>query len=357
MISTKDISILNNIYRWLYDNGAKINSGALKIPTDWNFKGLAEKNSEVKNKDLYLIRVAGNNGVARVDDFQYVTNFTQNIRSFVVKDVLRNKADDFNTENIYGLEFYTSNTWIVNNKSEKNYLMDSYYDYENKIAKSPALANWKKDFLKANASLFFELFQKEDETNFVKNLDKIGMIIIENTLIDELERNKNYVNYPYCTINSMNLWIAYKQYFKKEGEVDEEMKINNVQSQCFEIYTQNKQIESDEQYYFLAGQVAFYLLNQSKASKLTQDVTAPFIKAANIKRLKEELKYLYEKYNYELYLNNPKFNNILSQLLLQEPETKVKDNKDIILAGMLANNLFYTKKDIDNGGNEDGENE
>ena len=143
----------------------------------------------------------------------------------------------------------------------------------------------------------------------------------------------------------MNLWIAYKKYFCKEGEVDEEMKINNIQEECFKILQDNKTIQTDEQYYFLAGQIAFYLLTQSKASKLTQDMTAPFVKAGNLKKLKDELRCLYEKYNYELYLQDDRFNNIFSQLLLQEPDTSVKDNKDLILAGMLSSNMFYTKKE------------
>ena len=62
--------------------------------------------------------------------------------------------------------------------------------------------------------------------------------------------------------------------------------------------------------------------------------------------------FLYKKYNYEIYLKYPKFNNVLSQLLLQEPEEKVKDNKDVLLAGLLANNLFYQSGNINNGGNE-----
>ena len=100
----------------------------------------------------------------------------------------------------------------------------------------------------------------------------------------------------------------------------------------------------------------YYLLNQSKAEKLTQDVTEPFLKANTIKKLKDEIEFLYQKYNYNIYLKYPKFNNILSQILLQEPETKIKENKKIILAGLLADNLFYSKQEnLNNGGNENGE--
>lgn len=347
LISKDEISILNNIYIWLYSNG--VSENVLKLPNDWKFKGIPQEKDEINNKNMYLIKVAGNNGVARVDDFEYITNFSTEIRPFKCKDYIRKEGKEFKTTNIYGLEWYTNNTWIANNpKSERNYLRESYYDYESRIAKS-MLSNWKKDILKTYSNVFLELFQKQGKGNFIRKIDEIAIKIVENTLIEELEKNKTYI---YAPLNCMNLWIAFKTYFKEEGE-DEEMKINHIQEDCLEIYMKNGKIENDEQYYYFAGQVAFYLLNKSKASKLTQDVTGPFIKATSLKKLKDELKYLYEKYNYDIYLNSPKFNNILSQLLLQEPESSVKENKDVILAGMLASNIFYTKKEIENGGNED----
>lgn len=347
LISKDEISILNNIYIWLYSNG--VSENVLKLPNDWKFKGIPQEKDEINNKNMYLIKVAGNNGVARVDDFEYITNFSTEIRPFKCKDYIKKEGKEFKTTNIYGLEWYTNNTWIANNpKSERNYLRESYYDYESRIAKS-MLSNWKKDILKTYSNVFLELFQKQGKGNFIRKIDEIAIKIVENTLIEELEKNKTYI---YAPLNCMNLWIAFKTYFKEEGE-DEEMKINHIQEDCLEIYMKNGKIENDEQYYYFAGQVAFYLLNKSKASKLTQDVTGPFIKATSLKKLKDELKYLYEKYNYDIYLNSPKFNNILSQLLLQEPESSVKENKDVILAGMLASNIFYTKKEIENGGNED----
>lgn len=347
LISKDEISILNNIYIWLYSNG--VSENVLKLPNDWKFKGIPQEKDEINNKNMYLIKVAGNNGVARVDDFEYITNFSTEIRPFKCKDYIKKEGKEFKTTNIYGLEWYTNNTWIANNpKSERNYLRESYYDYESRIAKS-MLSNWKKDILKTYSNVFLELFQKQGKGNFIRKIDEIAIKIVENTLIEELEKNKTYI---YAPLNCMNLWIAFKTYFKEEGE-DEEMKINHIQEDCLEIYMKNGKIENDEQYYYFAGQVAFYLLNKSKASKLTQDVTGPFIKATSLKKLKDELKYLYEKYNYDIYLNSPKFNNILSQLLLQEPESSVKENKDVILAGMLASNIFDTKKEIENGGNED----
>lgn len=349
LISTKEINLLNKIYIWLYNNG--ISESVLKLPTDWKFKGIPQEKEEIKNKDLFIMKIVGNNGVARIDDFQYMTDFTTNIREFICKDYIRKFGRDYKTQNIYGLEWYTNNIWIAQNlDNEKNFLRDSYYDYDNKIAKS-SLSNWKKDFLRKYSNLFFELFQKEDYSNFINNLNKIATEILENTIIEDLKERKGM----YKSINSLNLWIAFKIYFGKKGE-DIEMKLNDIQEQCLQIFLQNGKITTDEQYYYLAGQLAFYLLSHSKASSLTQDITGPFIKATNIRKLKDELRFLYEKYNYDIYLKDSKFNNVFSQILLEEPESSIRQNKDIILAGILADNLFYGKK-ISDGGNEDGKNE
>ena len=349
-VSDTDIELINKMYIWLYNNVA--GKDMLRLPKDWDFHGIPKEEEEIRDKNTYIIKVAGNNGNARIDDYRYISKYNTKIRKFICKNYLEKEQPiTFQTENIYGLRWYTSNIWFAENeKSIRNYIKDSYNDYEQRISKS-MLSNWKKEILKQYNSIFFELFEEENSKNFINKLDMIAIEIIEKMYVDNLNQKKRYIYNPK---KAFDLWIAYKQYFNKKGE-DEGMKLNNIQNECEEIIKQEGQIKTDEQYYFLAGQVVYYLLNQSKAEKLTQDVTEPFLKASTIKKLKEEVEFLYQKYNYNIYLKYPKFNNILSQIL-QEPETRIKENKEIILAGLLANNLFYSKQEnLNNGGNENGE--
>ena len=343
-----DIETLNRMYIWLYQNAAGRNF--IKLPDDWKFNGVPKDEEEIEDKNTYLIKVAGNNGSARIDDYRYTSNYNTKIRKFISKDYLeKNPKIMFQTENIYALNWYTNNVWFAENENHtKNYIIDAYYDYDLKIAKS-ILSNEKKEILKQYHDVFLELFEQEQETNFCKRLDEIATNIIENMFIAHLKQNKKDRSYPR---RAFNLWIAYKQYFNRKGE-DEEMKLNCLQEQCEQIVSNSGKIETDEQYYYLAGQVAYYLLSRSKADKLMQDVTEPFVKANSTKKLKREIEFLYEKYKYDIYLNYPKFNHILSQLLLQEPEQEVRGNKEILIAGLLANNLFYQKNEnLNQGGNE-----
>lgn len=319
-ISIDDIEIMSKIYIWLCNNSR--NESVLKLPVDWNFKGIPKNEQNISNKDLFILKVNVNNKVAKIEDFDYKSKFNTEIRPFTCRDYMRHKDNDYVISNINELEEYTNKTWYLNNQPK---------------------ANWKQELMQKYSQTFFYLFQREERNVFLQNLDNIASEIVKKTLVVDL----NFGN----TNNSkkaMNLWIAYKNYFNEEGE-SEEMKFNNIQGKCKTIVLEEKNIETDEEYYFLTGQVAYYLFLQSDASKLTQDVTEPFIEAANITILKKELRDLYEKYNYNIYLKNKKFNNVFSQILIQEPENEVRKNKNVILAGMLSNNLFY------NGGIKDDE--
>lgn len=344
LISTEDIIVLRRIYIWLYNNVVQQSNS--KIPLDFDFNGIGEE-SEYENQDIYEIKVINDNGNAKIDNFEYIPNFTTNIRRFDYKDILHNKNEVIqSTSNIYGLEWLINNIWITHNmKSETNYLRNSYYDYDEKIAKSKGLSNWKKDFLGKYSNVFKDLFKKENKMLFIQNLYKIGVEVVQNTLIDDYEYKKNFRG---NAVSAMNLWLCLEEYFSKK-EV-KRMKVNDIQERCKKIFENYEKIENDDEYYFLVGQITYFLLSKSKASKLTQDITEPIIKANNVKVLNKELKYLYDKYNYDISFKDKRFNNIYSQILLANPESSVKENKDIILAGILSDNMFYIKK---NGGNED----
>lgn len=128
------------------------------------------------------------------------------------------------------------------------------------------------------------------------------------------------------------------------------MKNNNIIINAKEIVKNGNEIENDETFYYLAGQVTYYIVNNTKADKPTQDLLDPVIKANNIEALKSGIQSLYKKYNHELRLregenSNKKFNTTLSKIMLYEPSLPIKDNQKFVLAGALGNNLFLEKNE------------
>ena len=161
LVSIRDIDVMNKIYLWLYNNG--INESVLKLPVDWEFKGIPQSEQNISNKDLFILKVNGNNGVAKIEDFDYKSSYNTEIRPFTCKDYMRHKENDFKTSNIYGLEWYTNNTWISNTSKDnkRNYIRESYYDFEKKKISKSLIANWKKELLQKYSQAFFYLFQRE----------------------------------------------------------------------------------------------------------------------------------------------------------------------------------------------------
>lgn len=345
LINTEDINVLRRLYIWLYNNG--LNSSMLKIPEEFDFKGEQNDEKEILDKNIFQIKVVNDNGNAKIESFEYIPNYSTNIVEFTYKNIIGEKEiEEIKASNIYHLEWLINNIWITQNmKSQINHLRNSYFDYEEKISKYKTLSNWKKEFLKTYSHIFRNLIQREDKKLFVNKLDEIAIEATQNIIIDDFKAGKGFKS---NSIAAMNLWLCLDEYFNKKG--GKIVKINDVKDRCKEISLNNGEIKNEDEYYFFVGQVAYFLLSKSRAGKLTQDITEPFIKANNLKTLKKELKFLYDKYNYDIRFRDKRFNNIYSQILLIEPETTVKENKDIILAGLLSENMFYIKKD---GGNDD----
>lgn len=94
--------------------------------------------------------------------------------------------------------------------------------------------------------------------------------------------------------------------------------------------------------FYLCGQVAKYLLTKSKSGKKDADMLEPFLRAKNMKKLKDEIKFTFFKYKHEIGLNQTKFNNAVSLITAYEEDEAV--DSDSFLVGVLSQNIFYMKK-------------
>ena len=350
-VDLETINVIKNLYLWLLQNGTT--KTFVTLPQNYDFCTDNEKEDTIRNQNIFLLKAINDNGRVKVLDYYSISNYSTKIKDFHCENYLESKyswMQPLYTDNIYRLEWIVNNIWITNNiKSERNVLRESYYKEKEKENKSKQVG-WKKMFLEKYSAIFLNLFRKENAKPFQNKLQAIGCEVVENTLIDDMKDGGCYQISN--AVNAMNLWIALDLYFMIKGG-NLKMKIDDVKKRASDIVLKDQEIMADDEYYYLAGQVAYYLLSKSEAGKLTQDVTEPFVKSGNIKKLKKELEYLYNKYKHAIYLKDRKFNHVFSELMLKEPESNVKENKPMILAGMLSNNLFFQPNELKEvGGNE-----
>lgn len=101
---------------------------------------------------------------------------------------------------------------------------------------------------------------------------------------------------------------------------------------------------NDDEFYFMAGQLAYYLLNLSKAQKKTGEIYEPFLRAKNGQHLKRRLEDAYMLYKHEISSNYRKFNHAFSMVMGYVPEQGNEgSSRELLLAGLFADNLLFEK--------------
>ncbi|MCR4313180.1 MAG: hypothetical protein NUV58_02960 [Candidatus Roizmanbacteria bacterium] len=108
-----------------------------------------------------------------------------------------------------------------------------------------------------------------------------------------------------------------------------------------------EKIKNKESFAYYAGQIAYYLLNQSKSSEKTHAMIEPFINMNNFGLLAERIKELFNSYKHAIPLNAKRFNEMFSEMwgfLYDNKEEKfTKDLKTLFYAGYFNSNenIFY----------------
>ncbi|MNO88121.1 hypothetical protein D3C76_795580 [compost metagenome] len=115
---------------------------------------------------------------------------------------------------------------------------------------------------------------------------------------------------------------------------------------------------NDDEFYFLAGQLAYYLKSQSEAQNKTGDLLGPFLAAKRSEQLKKRLDEAYIQHMHKVLLYNFKFNRAFASIFGYQPEQEVEgEAREMFIAGLFADNWFYEKDKTNSieGMDENGE--
>jgi CRISPR-associated protein Csh1 len=140
--------------------------------------------------------------------------------------------------------------------------------------------------------------------------------------------------------DQFNLRLSLKKYFK--GGEDMADVIINTKNDLRNKISQKKTsfLENDKQYFFAVGQLVSCFISRSKGKKKPLSLANPFINAKNDKMIKDKLKALYKKYNYDIDNYMYKFKGLYAMTISYELDNDNID-QDLIIVGYLHSNLLY----------------
>lgn len=292
---------------------------------------LGLNNQEIPKIDFsgYFLRIQ--KGMEpEIHDFDVITSFSNEIRPLRIRNMLRIKQSD--------LEYGTINTLtklkdIINIVYFKKFLTTNYFTEPQKI--SIYDEGVKKNLLLARTSLF-NWFHKGIDDTVWEVLKKCSLDLIKGSIYrGELWKNGGRA----C--EQFNLYISMKYYFEGRELMDNSiLDIEKLREKVNHNVT--KHIESDEEFYFAAGQLANYFLTLSKAKVKSHFLSKPILTAKTNEKIKAELKKLYHKYSYDIKFSR-RFNNMYAMVCLYT-NAKSQIDEDALLAGYLHSSLIYESK-------------
>lgn len=274
-----------------------------------------------------------------IHDFDVIPKYSPKlIKEFEYSNVLDADYSVLNEEyiSIYTLDGMNQ---LINRVLFSKMLINNYFSDAKDISIKDQKI--KQSILLARNSLI-NWFYKGRDINVCGTLKKVSL---------ELLKNSIECGYGIKAINQYNLRMSLKSYFEGGENMADTIKYlkenlkNKIKSKDT-LY-----IESDREYLFAVGQMAAYLLSKSNTKKQMLSMINPFLNARKDKIIKDRLKGLFKKYNYDVgNYKEPK--NLYAMILGYEMEGNI--DEDMIIAGYLHSNILYEKKEENIGGNNDG---
>lgn len=271
-----------------------------------------------------------------IHDFDIIPKYSPNlIEPFHYKNVLNADNKILNQEyDVISKKGTMQN--IINEVFFSKFLIGNYFTE----AKDLSITD---DSLKSNLLIsrtaLFNWFYKDNENNIGCLLDKVSLSLIKGSI-----RN----GYSTRAIKQFNLRASLNKYFQG-GEDMADIILDVKEKLRTKISMGGDQaIESDKEYFFAVGQLVSFLLSKSKGKKKPLSLVNPFVNAKKDEMIKEKLKALFKKYNYDIQDNSFRFKNLYSMVMGYEVNDKIND--DMIIAGYLHSNLIYEKSNKDNNG-------
>ncbi|MDR0408739.1 MAG: hypothetical protein LBH45_07485 [Campylobacteraceae bacterium] len=304
---------------------------AFKIKTFFDWLGFQGYRTDLL-PTIFLSKYS-DNGAAIIRDFDYLPKIGTKknkigtleepikIINFVKMKDKGNVKEDFEITELAQLEKIVSDTFY------NGYLINNYYDdvYSRVNEK---LAN----LIYITRGAMINYFKKYRKDEFFQVIERFGTHFI----VEHLRQNNNY-----RAKESLNLKISLIKHNK--GDI---VDINALQNKVLNKLKSSDYTSLDEaEFAYLSGQIAAYLIDKNKHYKKNADLLEPFLRANTAKNLKENIKFIYFKYKYDIALKHKLLNNAISLILAYNADDKLLYDTDVFLIGALSNNIFYTKNE------------
>jgi CRISPR-associated protein Csh1 len=176
--------------------------------------------------------------------------------------------------------------------------------------------------------------------------------VMWNSIIGDL-RNTNFDKKYFISQSikeKLNIWFSLYNYFTNNlNRTDMASKIPELLEKMKKVANdENTHFDTTDEFAFGAGQIIYFLLNQSKASERTHALLEPFIQKVQTVQLQNSIAQTVNMYKHEISFGHGRFERLSAEVLAYETDDNLKNYQRLLLAGYFATPVIYEKKEIEN---------
>ena len=306
----------------------------IKKFSDWlKFQDL--KNKFPLSSDFFLNRNFKEKDI--VIDFDFIpvkiNNINEHFKTIYVNNYLKVKVNDKFIEDIQ-----LNKLWELEDIIDKIFynkqLKFNYFRDNKDIKVSGFLSKELQKLLFITKNAMVNYFIKNDVRAFYQVVKKYGTAFV----LDNLRNGRGIK-----AKEALNLKFAILEH-QGEKIMDIEKMLITIKNRL-EEKGNYKELERNE-FLFLAGQWAYYLLSQSKSRDKTFSLAEHYFRAKNMNRLKSALRNDLKKYRHAIHREYAKTRKIIALVKNYTDDTKkfTDEEQDIFLIGFTVDNILYEEK-------------
>ncbi|PYZ96612.1 hypothetical protein CR205_12965 [Alteribacter lacisalsi] len=266
--------------------------------------------------------------------------------------------DVINVKNVLAVSWFKSKT-IKNRKSlelelrqnifglSPNYNLHWLETDSKEISRPFKGESLLEQFYRQGSQVIYDYIYKGDKRNVGKYLRSITVPLLERKIskFHASKQMKDKLN----AVEFYHFVLAVRKSVDIEGGCSEVEKILEKDFASREDSSEFK-LESEEEFYYYAGQLAYYLVSLSKSKNKDYSMLENVIRASNASQVKTALRTLFETYQHRISIHHQKFKGIFSRVLaygIDDKKRMTENYKEALIVGTMVNNIFWhgTKKE------------
>ena len=305
--------------------------------------------------NYYLLNIQGSD----LKDFDFVSSFRYEIFDMRVLEVIPigGTLDNIQLRTIFDFERKIVrrifNGCLVST-FEDSITVNYFFDFESQRNRKKATSLKKRAGIGAYQmtlkyrKAFYDYIYKSrlEALNSRIIYEVMSTIILDEVKHDELVNHKH--SKEFAIKEKLNIWFSLFEYFdqqKTEGGDD------TMASQVLELQGRMQQIanesdahvENDNEFAYAAGQVIYYLLNQSEAGNKSHALLEPFLQKTDANQLRTAIARTFAQYKHAITFYKGRFEKLMAEVLSYDLDGDMKSLLPMILSGYFADCVIYQK--------------